>query len=85
MVRDHEERGFSSFHHNCYHMAHVFESIILPPSLIVLPVSTSRISIGMQPSLRSLGEHFLFPQTYEDCKNKVFHRRMRDFDFETRL
>ena len=31
MVRDHEEHGASStFHHSRYHMAHVFESIILP-------------------------------------------------------
>ena len=28
MVRDHEGRGVSTFHHN--HMAHVFESMILP-------------------------------------------------------
>ena len=30
MVRDHEECGVSTFHHSCYHMAHVFESIIPP-------------------------------------------------------
>ena len=30
MVRDHEERGVSTFHNDRYHMAHVFESIILP-------------------------------------------------------
>ena len=29
MVRDHGERGVSSFHHSRYRMAHVFESIIL--------------------------------------------------------
>ena len=30
MVRDYKERGVSTFHHNRYHMAHVFESIVLP-------------------------------------------------------
>ena len=30
MVHGHEEGGVSTFHHNRSHMAHVFESIILP-------------------------------------------------------
>ena len=30
MVHDHEERGVSTFHQNCHHMTHIFESIILP-------------------------------------------------------
>ena len=29
MVRDHEERGVSTFHHNRYQMAHVFEMLVL--------------------------------------------------------
>ena len=28
MVRDYEERGVSTFHHDCYHMAHVFEMLV---------------------------------------------------------
>ena len=30
MVRDYEERGVSSFHHDRWQMAHVFKQIILP-------------------------------------------------------
>ena len=33
-------------------------------SLIMLPVSTSRISIGVLPSLRSSGGHFLFSSNF---------------------
>ena len=30
MVRDHVERGVSTFHHDRYQMGHVFEVMILP-------------------------------------------------------
>ena len=30
MVRDHEGRGVSTFHHDRYQMAHVFEMLVLP-------------------------------------------------------
>ena len=30
MVRDHEERGVSTFYHDRYQMAHVFEMLVLP-------------------------------------------------------
>ena len=30
MVRDHKERGVSTFHHDRYQMAHVFEMLVLP-------------------------------------------------------
>ena len=30
MVRDYEERGVSTFHHDRWQMAHVFKQIILP-------------------------------------------------------
>ena len=30
MVRDYGEHGVSTFHHNCWQMAHVFDQLILP-------------------------------------------------------
>ena len=48
MVRDHKERGVSTFHHDCLQIAHVYLMLLFSrTSLTVQPMSTSRILIGM--------------------------------------
>ena len=84
MVHDHEERGVSTFHHNRYHMAHVFESIVLP---LIIDCATRVYFENLDwgaAELEELGRAFsLLVKLLKSSRNKVFHRRMRDFDFGT--
>ena len=84
MVRDHEERSVSTFHHNRYHMAHVFESIILPH------ITDRAIRVYYQNLDWSVAEPDELAQAFsllvklpKSGRNKVFHHRMPDSDFET--
>ena len=84
MVLDHEERGVSTFHHDRYPMAHVSE-------LIILPHITDRAIRACYENLDwGAAEHdelarafSLLVELPKTGTNKVFHRRMRDSDFET--
>ena len=60
MVRDHEERGVSTFHHNRITLLMYSNRLSFGTSLIVLFGSTTRISIGVLPSLRSSCEDYFF-------------------------
>ena len=84
MVRDHEERGVSTFHHNRCQMAHVFESIILPHITDrATRVYFENLDWGAAEP-KELGQAFsLLVKLPKSSRNKVFHHRMRDSDFET--
>ena len=84
MVHEHEERGFSTFHHSRFHMAHVFESIILPHITDrSLRVYYENLDWG-DAKLEELDRAFsLLAKLPKSSRNKVFHRRMCDSDFET--
>ena len=84
MVRDHEERGVSTFHHNRCQMAHVFESIILPHITDrATRVYFENLDWGAA-MLEELKQAFsLLVKLPKSSRNKVFHRRMRDSHFET--
>ena len=80
MVHDHEERGVSTFHHNRYHMAHVFESFILPHitnrPIRAYVTPTTRISFGVQPSLRSSLDHSLFSSNFRSLAETRYSIRV---------
>ena len=61
MVRDHEERGVSTFNHDRYQMDHVFEMMILrhitdrsTRVYMVLLSRRSSLELSLSPSYRSL-------------------------------
>ena len=84
MVRDYEERGVSTFHHDRYQMAHAFESIILlhvtDRSIRVYYENPDRDTAELEELARALSLLVKLPKT---GRNKVFHCRMRDSNFET--
>ena len=83
-VCDHKERRVSTFHHDNYHMAHVFESIILPHITDhAIPVYYENLNWGAA-KLEELAWTFsLLVELPKSSRNKVFHHRMRDSDFRT--
>ena len=84
MVRDHKERGVSTFHHDCYQMGHVFEMTILQHITDrSLRVYYENLDWG-DAKLEELDRAFsLLAKLPKSSRNKVFHRRMCDSDFET--
>ena len=84
MVRDHEEHGASTFYHSCYHMAHVFESIILPHiTNWSLRVYNENLKWGTAEPEELAQAFSLLVKLPKLSKNEVFQRRMRDSDFGT--
>ena len=84
MVRDHEERGVSTFHHNRYHMAHVFESIVpLHINNRATRVYYENLGWGAAEPDELVRAFSLLVNLPKSSRNKVFHRQMRDSDFET--
>ena len=84
MVRAHEERGVSTFHHDRYRMAHVFESIILPHiSDRSTHVYYKNLDWGTAEPEEPAHAFSLLVKLPKSSRNKVFHRHMRDSDFET--
>ena len=84
MVHDHEERGVSTLHHSCYHMAHVLESIVLPHITDrSLRVYYENLDWGLAEPEELARAFSLLVELPKSSKYKVFHRRMRDSDFET--
>ena len=83
MVRDHKERGVSTFHHSCYHMAYVFDSIILPHITDrCIRVYYENLKWGTAEPEELARAFSLLVKLPKSSRNKVFHRRMRDSDFE---
>ena len=84
MERDYEESGVSTFHHDHYQMAHVFESIIVPHiTNRATRVYYENLDWGtaeLEELVRAFSLLVKLPKT---GKNKVSHRRMRDSDLET--
>ena len=84
MVRDHEERGVSTFHHGRYHMAHVFESIILPHiTNRSLCVYYENLDWGIAEPEELVRAFSLLVKLPKSSKTSVFHRCIRDPDFQT--
>ena len=82
MVRDHGELGVSTFHHDRYQMAHVFEVMILPHITDrSLRVYYKNLDWGTAKEL--IHAFSLLVKIPNSGKNMVFRCRMRDSDFET--
>ena len=84
MVRDYEERGVSTFHHDRWQMAHVFKQLILP-HIVDRPtrVHFENLDWG-EAKPEELGRAFsLLFKTPKSHRNGIFHRRLRDSDFPT--
>ena len=82
MLRDREERGVSTFHHDRYHMGHVFESIImLHITDWSLCVYCENLDWGIAEPHELACAFSLLVELPKSGRSKVFHRRMRDFDF----
>ena len=84
MVRDHEERGVSTFHHNRYQMAHVFEMLVL---LHTTDRSTrlyyENLDWGTAEPEELARAFSLLVKMRKSSKTKIFHRRLHCSDFET--
>ena len=84
MVRDHKERGVSTFHHDCYHMAHVFESIILPHITDrSIHVYSENLDWGIAEPEELARAFSLIAKLPKSGKSKIFHRHSCDSDFGT--
>ena len=84
MLHDHEKHGVSTSHHNHYHMAHVFKSIVL------LHITDCAICVYYEnldwgaAELEELRREFsLLIKLLKSSTNKVFHCHIHDSDFET--
>ena len=84
MVRDYEERGVSTFHHDRWQMAHVFEQIIAPN---IVDRSTHRYFEKLdwgEAEPEELGRAFSqLIKVAKSHKNRIFRDRLRDSDFPT--
>ena len=84
MLRNYEERGVSTFHHDRWQVAHVFKQIILP-HIVDCPshVYFENLDRG-EAELEELGR--AFSQLIKIAKlqrNDIFRRKLRDSDFPT--
>ena len=84
MVRNYEERGVSTFHHDCWQMAHVFNQIILP-RIVDRPTRVYFENLDWdEAEPEELGRAFsLLVKLPKSHRNGIFCRRLRDSDFST--
>ena len=84
MVRDYQERGISTFHHDRGQMAHVFQQIILP-HIVNHPTRVYFENLDWnEAEPEELGRAFSqLIKTAKSHKNKIFRDRLRDSDFPT--
>ena len=84
MVRDYDERGVSTFHHDRGQMAHVFEQLIAPN---IVDRSTRRYFEKLdwgEAEPEELGRAFSqLIKVAKSHKNRIFRDRLRDSDFPT--
>ena len=84
MVCDHKERGVSTFHHDRYQMGHVFEMLISPH---ITDWSTrvyyENLDRGIAEPEELARAFSLLVKLGKSFKTPIFHRHMRDSDFET--
>ena len=84
MVRDHEGRGVSTFHHDRYQMAHVFEMLVLPHiSDRSTRVYYENLDWGTTEPEDLARVFSLLVKMRKSSKTKMFHRRLRCSDSET--
>ena len=84
MVRDYEERGVSTFHHDRWQMAHVFNQTILP-HIVDRPtcVYFENLNWG-EAKPEELGRAFsLLIKIAKSHKNGIFCRKLCDSDLPT--
>ena len=84
MVRNHEERGVSTLHHDRWQMAHVFNQIILS-HIVDRPTCVYFENLNWdEAEPEELGRAFsLLVKISKSHKNRIFCRRCCDSDFPT--
>ena len=80
MVRDYEERGVSTFHHDCQQMFHVLWQIILP-HIVDRPTRVYFENLDWnEAEPEELGCAFSIAKS---AKGDIFRRKLCDSDFPT--